>query len=292
MASSQAKNWVFTQQNPTDDTVAKLRALFEDGTFTYIIWGNEVAPTTGTKHLQGYFQLPKKRSFEPVRELLPFNFLQAAKGDDEENKKYCSKSGDFVELGDRCYAGKRTDLQIARRMVEEGCTRRQLLKAVGFQAYRHAQAYQAAISSEVRRDKVTVYWHYGETGCGKSHSANAEALALAGGDAGKVWFGDLSTEFMLDYAGQKFVILDDIRPGDRKFNFLLRLLDHHPLCVRSFGDKQWFVPSHIWVTSCMSPDFFVPSGEDAAQLHRRISVLTHHTTAYSSTHAATASTDE
>jgi len=290
MATVQAKNWVFTQQNPTPAVETRLRELHEDGTLPYIIWGREVAPTTGTRHLQGYFQLAKKRSFSVVREFLPFNWLAAAKGDDAENHKYCSKAGDFVELGSRSYAGKRTDLVVARQMVEDGATRRELLKAVGFQAAKHAFLYKSAIEAESRRDKVTVTWLWGATGCGKSHRANQEALALANGNIGKVWFGDLTTEYMLDYFGQPYAIFDDIRPGDRKYHFLLRLLDHHPLCVRSFGEKQWFIASHIWVTSNVSPEYFVPSGEDGQQLMRRISVLDHLSTPY--TLAAASSTGQ
>lgn len=289
---AQAKNWVFTQQHPTPEMESKLRELHEEGAFSYIIWGRETAPTTGTSHLQGYFQLPKKRCFGIVRELLPFNFLAAAKGDDEENRKYCSKSGTFVELGTRSYAGKRTDLAVARQMVEEGCTRRELLKAVGYQAAKHASLYAAAIASETRRDKVTVHWYWGVTGSGKSHRAHTEALAVANGNPGKVWFGDLTTEYMLDYTGQPCAIFDDVRPGDRKYNFLLRLLDHHPMCVKSFGEKQWFIASHVWVTSSMHPEYFVPSGEDGQQLMRRITVLDHSTTAYVSTPAATLATQD
>ena len=53
-----AKNWTFTFNNYTEFVE---RHIKESELFNYLIYGHECAPTTGTIHLQGYFQLAEKK---------------------------------------------------------------------------------------------------------------------------------------------------------------------------------------------------------------------------------------
>ena len=86
-------NWVFTLNNYSAADETTLQAL----AFHYLLYGREVAPITGTPHLQGYVQLRK-----PLRRSALCKLLQAhwepAKGD-VDSQDYCKKSGDYVELG-------------------------------------------------------------------------------------------------------------------------------------------------------------------------------------------------
>ena len=98
--TSYAKNWCFTWNNYTAEDEAKLKALFPD-TLNYIIYGHEIAPTTGTPHLQGYLQKTKKTRRKQLKKLISDKIsLRVAKGSPEQNKAYCTKSDkNFVELG-------------------------------------------------------------------------------------------------------------------------------------------------------------------------------------------------
>ena len=101
-----AKNWCFTINNYTDETIEILRGI-EEG---YIIWGKEEAPTTGTKHLQGYIQLKKKGYMTAVKKILPQGaHIEKAKGDAQSNYEYCTKEGNFEEKGIIQRNGTRTD---------------------------------------------------------------------------------------------------------------------------------------------------------------------------------------
>lgn len=87
--------WVFTWNNYTESDVNKLKT-FGQKLCKYLIFGFEEAPTTGTKHLQGYIHLLKRMSFNQLKTILgPTPSLYMAKKNDLANYRYCSKSDKF-----------------------------------------------------------------------------------------------------------------------------------------------------------------------------------------------------
>lgn len=90
------KGWCITVNNYTDEDILK----FSNVVFEYSIYGKEVAPTTGTPHLQGYLHFKAKCHFSAVKKLFPTNGdIRPANGNATQNRTYCSKDGDFVEYG-------------------------------------------------------------------------------------------------------------------------------------------------------------------------------------------------
>lgn len=85
----QYNNWVFTFNNYTDKDEEILQNL---DIFEFIIYGHEIAPTTQTKHLQGYFQLTTKKRHTQLKKILPKGiWYEKARGDYSSNQNYCSK---------------------------------------------------------------------------------------------------------------------------------------------------------------------------------------------------------
>jgi len=64
------------------------------------IYGFEVAPTTGTKHLQGYVEYDRTRGLPWCKKVFPGAHWEAAKGNARSNYDYCSKDGEFKTLGE------------------------------------------------------------------------------------------------------------------------------------------------------------------------------------------------
>lgn len=111
--AAQSQNWCFTVPNYTDVELLHLQLLSEDPSVAYLIVGREVAPTTGTRHLQGFIRFNKRLRFAGVRNLLPQCHLTSARGTLQQNRDYCSKEGDFDEWG-TCPAhqpGRRSDFE-------------------------------------------------------------------------------------------------------------------------------------------------------------------------------------
>jgi len=112
---SYAKNWCFTLNNYTDLHLSVLDSF----PCSYIIYGKEVAPTTGTPHLQGYVQLEKKLRLGGLTKLLQANWL-VAKGSPDQNITYCSKEGDVYTRGTPTEKGSRSDLEAFKDAVKDG----------------------------------------------------------------------------------------------------------------------------------------------------------------------------
>lgn len=102
----------FTLNNPTEEEKTtlqeRLNQLYSQQCIIYAIVGSEVAPQTGTPHLQGFVSLKpsfmKANTGTPSRwkSLIPGlarSHLENAYGSDQDSKTYCSKESVFLELG-------------------------------------------------------------------------------------------------------------------------------------------------------------------------------------------------
>lgn len=85
--------YLFTINNYTDEDINCCRnAVDNDVRCTYIIFGFELAPNTGTPHLQGYVQFTTRILSSTVERLLGGRaHMDKANGSDEDNYKYCRK---------------------------------------------------------------------------------------------------------------------------------------------------------------------------------------------------------
>lgn len=93
---SRSRKYVFTINNYTDDDIARLSNM---GTL-YLCYGKETGEN-GTPHLQGFLYYKNSKSFNAIKKNLPRAHLEIAKGSVAQNVEYCSKDGDFTELGKR-----------------------------------------------------------------------------------------------------------------------------------------------------------------------------------------------
>ena len=94
--------FVFTINNYTDNDVARLNIRLADtARVKYAVFGFQVAPTTGTRHLQGYVSFTFQKNIAAVKRFMGCNHahIEVAIGNSEENRIYCVKDGDFQEYG-------------------------------------------------------------------------------------------------------------------------------------------------------------------------------------------------
>lgn len=108
------KTWVFTIPNYTDMDIQALRDL---SNVKKLIWGKEVAPTTGMKHLQCAVTWAQGKRFTQMQKNFPrWHNIQPAKSIDDAFN-YCMKEADY-ELIDNSKKGSRTDLLKAAEMIK------------------------------------------------------------------------------------------------------------------------------------------------------------------------------
>lgn len=106
--------WLFTVNNysdvhlnrlgiPDSTTKGQLPELHSGhllGPIRRFVVGFEVAPTTGTPHLQGYLEFSKRQSLSACKRILDTAHWEAAKGTSYQNHRYCVKDGVFAAYGD------------------------------------------------------------------------------------------------------------------------------------------------------------------------------------------------
>ncbi len=90
---SASKRWCFVLNNYSKEQLVEIVEDFKKLNYNYIV-GEEVAPTTGTPHLQGYCEA--KKVFRPFTNFKKYNaHWKKCKGTRLDNIVYCSKEGNY-----------------------------------------------------------------------------------------------------------------------------------------------------------------------------------------------------
>lgn len=114
MPSPQSRRWVFTFNNPTLECKQTVADFISNNEYcVYGVVGREVAPTTGTPHLQGFIILTRNRTRAWIIAQIGVCHFEPAMGTSKQASTYCKKEGDYDEYGvfpDQ--QGKRTDLDL------------------------------------------------------------------------------------------------------------------------------------------------------------------------------------
>jgi len=95
LGKSRHRSWCFTLNNWTNADCLSLNTL----ACSYLIYGKEVSPTTATPHLQGMSHLTPPKLCVVLEPLSLDLILLLPEETAAQNKEYCSKGGDFFELG-------------------------------------------------------------------------------------------------------------------------------------------------------------------------------------------------
>lgn len=272
-----SKRWVFTLNNYTEEEVA---ALTDDaGTeFAYLLFGKEVS-STGTPHLQGYFELPKRRGPRGLAESLPGLTrarLAAAKGSAKQNHTYCGKDGDPYEYGKPQAQGQRTDLLSIKTMIDDGANEAALWQSSFVPMLRYHKSfavYRASKHSEPRDFKCSVILIVGPTGTGKSSLVR---LLLKSGAFGSYYIARHakgSGLYFDGYSGEDTLFFDEFDGNRCTPTFLNELCDEgeFSLPVHCAANINCRV-STVIITTNYHPRYWWKRGVNIAPFMRRVSL--------------------
>lgn len=243
---SRERNWLITVNNWTekDYTLALLAP------YRYIIIGRERGENN-VPHLQIYLELINGMSFEVLkRKYFPRAHLEKRFGTAKQARDYCAKEHSY-EYGSLSAQGKRSDLLLAKDLLDKGISIREALESemitstATLASYEKLQKYYT-----VHRTRPRVFWIYGPGGSGKTN----KAFELCGSD---VFRADLIKEGWFDgYDRHRSVIVDDLeidRDDKKAFGLLLSLLDCYPLKVNVKGTSASFCAETIVITCQKAP---------------------------------------
>jgi len=264
---SRYRSWCFTFNNYAVSDCSRIIEL----PCRYVCFGKEVAPTTGTAHLQGYISFASAKSLSAVAKLLPGCHLVVARGSASQNKIYCSKGGDFFENGD-CPAepsdGGRMEIArwdsawalAVRGVVEEIDSDIRLryyttLKKIGTDY----MPIMCALES------VCGVWIHGSSGSGKTRAVLASFPDAYIKPRNNWWDG---------YQSEPVVLLDDVDKFDRVLGGKLKhWADFCPFIAEIKGGSRRIRPAKLIVTSQYRMEDIWDDVETLEALRRRFTVI-------------------
>ncbi|UNY50604.1 replication associated protein [Chifec virus UA13_1880] len=254
MSGSTVRRFCFTWNNYTPDDLTRVKAFLKEKC-KYGIVGEELAPSTGTRHLQGFCNLSKPCRFNTIKKLLSDSIhIEKANGSDEQNQTYCRKAGTWFEEGTPIKQGQRTDLDAVVSTIQSGETNiktiAELHPTTFIKYVRGIQEYIRLVQPIPGRDSPTwVYYYWGPTGTGKSRRALKEAREI---NADSIYYKPRGL-WWDGYHQQECVIIDDFY-GWIKYDELLKICDRYPYKVQVKGGFEEFTSKRIWITSNVDTD--------------------------------------
>ena len=269
----------FVLNNPTEPEVRHLESVLSrvgqrDCRITYLVYGNEVAPTTGTPHLQGYCEY-RQSTWPQIRLVLGERFaFKSCKCSGESNARYCKKDGDYKEAGTiRVGQGKRSDLEGVAADVLAGNKRREIAMTHPEAYIKYAKGINMLIGccEKPRTVKPWVLVFWGPTGTGKSTMALKLAKA-----AGTYFYKD-HTKWWQGYEQQTTVIFEEFRSEQCTLPLFLRTHDFTEMTVETKGDSAQLKSAiHVLTTPFHPNDWYADvTTEDKRQILRRIDHIVH-----------------
>nr|ADY17984.1 replication associated protein [Dragonfly associated cyclovirus 1] len=270
------RRFVFTWNNYTPSDFETC-ITFLDNFCKYGIIGKEKCPTTQTPHIQGFCNLSKPMRFNNIKKHLHNSIhIEKANGSDEQNKIYCSKSGEFFEKGHPDKQGKRNDLDAVVLTIQNGTnTISNVAKLHPISFIKYHKGIKEYINHvnpiRPRHYKSEVYYYWGPPGTGKSKTALEKATtynpdSIYYKPRGLWWDG---------YQQQTSVIIDDFY-GWIKYDELLKICDRYPYKVQIKGGFEEFTSKYIFITSNVDTcDLYKFRNYNTDAIERRITEKIH-----------------
>ncbi len=221
----------------------------------YLCYGVEITPSTNRKHYQGWVQFNNQKDLNKVKQIFGSKkiHLEACKGNEEQNNKYCKKDHEFVYFGAYKYQGQRTDLEEIKKRLYENDSLLSIADDYQETFYRyykgiekHKQLILQSQTKKFRKIKTIIYW--GDTNTGKTRTAvekNPNAFKITGSNL-KWWDG---------YEGEKTLIIDEY-DNDMNITKLLNILDGYQLRLDIKGSFTYARWTKVIITSNIDPDFW------------------------------------
>lgn len=264
-APTRSRGWCFTLNNWTaGDT-----EVLDQVECQYLVYGKEVAPSTGTPHLQGYIHFSSEKTLRRVKGILGPRFhLEARMGTIEQAIEYCKKDGDFKERG-----------KISTRQAAKDCWGDVLdlaeagdIKTIKEEYPRHyIMYYKTLMSIRAYKSKpldgdLEHEWWYGPTGTGKSKTLWEKYPDHYQKPVNKWWDG---------YSGQDVVAIEEWEPKNECTASKLKIwADRYPFPGEiKGGTVERIRPKKIIVTSNYTIRECFPNPQDHEPLLRRFKVV-------------------
>lgn len=259
-------NWCFTFNygNLGQPSKADVQTFYDElcNLATYVVAGWEKAPETGQEHLQGYIQFDAKKRLSQLKKLqngLTVHW-EVAKADEEFNREYCTKGGEYLEFGEAriINGGKREKKrwEIALDIVKNGteAQRADICPQIQLQFCKQLDYIRDRYAKKPSDLPHTVrnLWIWGPTGSGKSRKAREIFTERYAGN----FYNKLQNKWWDHYNdNSQPALIDDLEmeTGKCLIGYLKLWLDIYVFKVEYKGGAKDVRPPFIIITSNFHP---------------------------------------
>lgn len=273
--SNRGVNWCFTVNNFTSRDEGIIEYVLAPKA-KWLCYGKEIAPTSGTPHLQGYAMFTTKQSIGVLKKALPRAHWEKAKGNAQHNYVYCHKDvedeeNQWVEYGVRPEFhennGKREKirwdrvLEAAKKRDYENIPPHCMVTSYG-NIVRIGKDFATMPDEAV---DVTGVWIQGPSGCGKSRKARQDYPGAYIKTCNKWW--DM-------YQDQPFVIMDDMDKSHSVLGHHLKIwADRYGFMAETKGSALAIRPAKFVVTTQYRMEDIWTDTETIEALKRRFTIV-------------------
>lgn len=250
----------------------------------------------GTPHMHMVLEDPAKSRFTAVQKLFPSIHIERTRGNKEQAEDYINKRGRFEEKEHtvvvpavyhgsiKAEQGVRNDLLVIEQLIEQG-KRPSEITSLSIKYMKHEPLIRRCYFSKREREtpafrNVTVYWHVGDSGTGKSYTQ----IKLMEEHPNDVYlFNDYEGGGFDLYEGQSILFMDEFKRGIR-FQVLLNLLDSYKVQLHCRYANVFALWNEVHISSIFPPEeaynFMVDADtrkdDPIEQLLRRINTVVYH----------------
>lgn len=279
----QSFRFTFTWFGYTSDTIAALASLYPSEV-KYLVFGEEVCPSTSRAHLQGYVVFRKRRSLPSANKYLRESRMDYANGSSISNKVYCSKDAAYYEFG-RCPDNDFFAANVQRAVSnvvfkdkwdhawDSACAGN--LMAIPAKIRIQYLTTFERLAREHRHDNVPDrnalwnFWIVGESGSGKSSGARDHFVSL-----GMSIFKKSKMVGWDGYNDHDVVIIDDVSKFHVKMaDEFKELSDHYSFFGNAKYAGRQIRPLVVVVTSRYQIDEIWEDYHTREDLNRRFTVI-------------------
>ena len=248
----------------------------------------------GFEHIHAVFEDVKALRFSVVKKLFPLMHIEPTKGNKRQAEDYINKKPPFDETGEKILyiarhgeirgrQGMRVDLEIIEDLIHQGMRPNEIFDlSLKYRRYdkiiRDAYYQKRTKETPIKRD-LSVYWHFGDSGTGKSHTAIE--LAKKYGEDDIYIVSEYKNGFD-KYNGEKKLFLDELR-NQLSYDLLLSILDGYKIQIPCRYSNIYSLWDEVHITSVLPPEKVYSdmvknhkSLDTIDQLKRRISIVVYH----------------
>jgi len=243
---------------------------------SYLAYGHELCPTTSKHHLQGFAYACSAKRLTGWKKTLPKGaHIEAIRGSFLENAAYCSKEGQYKELGVKPMSDglRRSDLELKDLVdadpsipIVEHYERTENQTAMRYE--RFFERYR-----EYKRMKIVqgdfsppeVIFIHGPSGTGKTRYVHERDPFARRINQNLQWFDA--------YQASEAVVIDNLELPIHNKAMFLEITDRYPFQVPIKGGFTWWKPKRIYITSIHGPEAVSQQFTEKYEFYRRMTKI-------------------